>query len=258
MTNKKLVFSLLIFVLGLSSACKTNWVVLHDKTENKVIILDTINVKQDDAQILEIIKPYKAKIDSEMSEIIAYSETNLYKDEPEGLLNNFVADLIFQKGNEYLRKEYNISASICLLNSGGLRSGLPKGAITIENVYELMPFENVLVAIQISGKDVKAMMNRIAKKGGMPESGFVMGIKSDTAQNIMIGNSAFDVSKNYTIITSDYLIAGGDDMTCFANAIATYTLSIKVRDAIIEYLREQTKKNLTINSKLDKRIYYEK
>ncbi len=258
MTNRKIISILLISVLALSSACKTHWVVLHDKTESKVIVLDTVNVKQDDAQLLQIIKPYKAQIDSEMSEIIAYSDLTLYKADPEGLLNNFIADLIFQKGNEYLQKTNNITASFCILNSGGLRNDLPKGAITLRNVYELMPFDNEVVAIQVSGKNVQSMLDYIAKKGGVPESGIVMSIKSDSAQHVVIGNAPFDISKNYTIITSDYLAAGGDDMAFFKDAMTTYPLSIKVRDAIIEYLKEQTKLGITITSKLDNRIYYEK
>ena len=258
MTNRKIVSLLIIFVLGLSSACQTHWVVLHDKTESKVILLDTVNVKQDDAQLLQIIKPYKAQIDSEMNVIIAYSELALTKDEPEGLLNNFIADLCFQKGNEYLQKTNNLSASFCILNSGGLRSDLPKGAITLGNVYELMPFDNELVAIQISGQNVKKLLGYIVKKGGVPESGIVMGIKADSAQHVIIGNVPFDISKNYTIITSDYLSAGNDEMSFFKGAISTYPLPIRVRDAIIEYIKEQTKKGITLNAKLDKRIYYEK
>ncbi|MEI6123420.1 MAG: 5'-nucleotidase [Bacteroidota bacterium] len=258
MTNRKLVFLILIFVLGFSSACKTHWAIVHAKTENKIIILDTVNVKLDDVQTNEYIRPYKAVIDSEMNEILAYSEIVMYKDDPEGLLNNFVADLILQKGNEYLKKNYNTTADICLLNSGGLRSALPKGAVTLRNVYELMPFENELVAVQLSGKTIKNILDYIAKKGGMPESGFVMGIKADTAQNILIKNVPFDISKNYIVLTSDYLLAGGDDMTFFADTVASFPVMLKVRDAIIQYLKEQTQNKNTITSKLDKRIYYEK
>jgi 2',3'-cyclic-nucleotide 2'-phosphodiesterase (5'-nucleotidase family) len=258
MTNKRFSFFILISILMISGACKTHYLVQHDKTDGKVIILDSINVPKPDSLTLEIIKPYKAQLDSQMNEILAYSEITMYKDQPEGLLNNFISDLIYIKGNEYLKKSNNLTASICLLNYGGLRTGLPKGAITMRNVYELMPFENELVALEIQGTKVALLLKYLAQKGGMPETGIRMSIKDNAAANVTIQGVPFDETKNYIIITSDYLSTGGDDMTFLLKPVASYQLGLKVRDAIIDYLKEQTLSGKTVTTQLDKRIYYEK
>jgi 2',3'-cyclic-nucleotide 2'-phosphodiesterase (5'-nucleotidase family) len=258
MMNKRFSFFILISLLIISGACKTQYLVQRDKTDGKVIILDSINVPKPDSLTLEIIKPYKAQLDSQMNEILAYSEITMYKDQPEGLLNNFVSDLIYLKGNEYLKKSNNLTAPICLLNYGGLRAGLPKGAITMRNVYELMPFENELVAVEIQGTKVTMLLSYLAQKGGMPETGIRMTIKDNAAGNVTIQGVPFDETKNYLIITSDYLAMGGDDMTFFLKPVASYPLGLKVRDAIIECLKEQTQKGSTVSAQLDKRIYYEK
>jgi 2',3'-cyclic-nucleotide 2'-phosphodiesterase (5'-nucleotidase family) len=258
MMNKRIAFFIIICILIISGACKTQYLIQHDKTISKVILLDTVNVPKDDSLTIEIIKPYKAQIDSQMNEILAYSEIYMYKDQPEGLLNDFIADLILIKGNEYLKKNNNLTASICMLNIGGLRSSLPKGAITMRNVYELMPFENELVAVELSGSKVKMLLNYLAQKGGMPESGITMSIKENSFFNAYIQGIPFDENKNYLTITSDYLAQGGDDMSFFLAPISYYPLGIKVRDAIIDYLKEQTQKGNTVSTQLDKRIYYEK
>jgi 2',3'-cyclic-nucleotide 2'-phosphodiesterase (5'-nucleotidase family) len=258
MMNKRFSFFILICILIILGACKTQYLVQQDKTDGKVTILDSTNVPKPDSLTLEIIKPYKIQLDSQMNEILAYSEIFMYKDQPEGLLNNFISDLVFVKGNEYLKKNNNLTASICLLNYGGLRSDLPKGAITSRNIYELMPFENELVALEVKGSSITKLLNYLAQKGGMPETGIRMSIKNNTAANASIQGAPLDESKNYIIITSDYLAKGGDDMTFLINPVNSYPLGLKVRDAIIEYLKEQTIKGNTVTTQLDKRIYYEK
>lgn len=239
-------------------SCASHLFLQEDKTLGSVVILDTINVPADDNLSTKTIEPYKKQLDEQMNEIIAYSEVVMKKNQPEGLLNNFVADLVLKQGNIYLKKLINDTASVCLLNTGGLRCDLPKGSITLRNIFELLPFENEMVAVKINGKNAKKMFNFIAKKGGMPESGFVMSISSDTANLINIGQTPFDITKNYTIITSDYLATGGDEMTFFETPIAYYPMTVKLRDVIIEYLKAETSKGNTLTSKLDKRIYYEK
>ena len=258
MMNKRFSFFMLLCILLISGACKTQYLVQQEKTEGKVIILDSINVPKPDSLTLETIKPYKAQLDSQMNEILAYSEISMYKDLPEGLLNNFISDLVFIKGNEYLKKSNNLSASICLLNHGGLRSDLPKGAITMRNVYELMPFENELVALEVKGSNITKLLKYLVQKGGMPETGIRMSIKDNAAANVTIQGVPFDESKNYLIITSDYLAKGGDDMSFLLNPVNYYPLGLKLRQAIIDYLKEQTIKGNTVTSQLDKRIYYEK
>jgi hypothetical protein len=92
----------------------------------------------------------------------------------------------------------------------------------------------------------------------MPETGIKMGIKDSKATNISIQGLPFDETKNYLVITSDYLANGGDDMNFFLKPISYYPLGIKVRDAIIDYLKEQTLEGNSVTTQLDKRIYYEK
>jgi len=240
------------------SSCSSPYYLIDEKTELSTIKVDSINVPVIDSVCYKMIEPYKKQLDAQMNEVIAYSDVAMKKSLPEGLLNNFVSDIVLKSGNQVLKKLQKDTASICILNSGGLRSDLPKGSITVRNIFELMPFENEMVALTIDGKNAKKMFDYIAKKGGQPIAGAEMGINSDTAKTVIIGNKAFDISKNYTIITSDYLALGGDDMTFFTSPVAYFPSAAKIRDLIIDYLKAETAKGKTLSSKLDKRIYYEK
>ena len=120
-----------------------------------------------------------------------------------------------------------------------------------------MPFDNQLVVVTLNGDKTKEMFKYIVVKGGEPISGYKMGIKDTMAVKIEINDKPFDESKVYKIVTSDYLANGGDKMVFFNNAIKVESLGHQIRDAIIEYIIEENNKGKMMNSKLDKRIYYE-
>jgi 2',3'-cyclic-nucleotide 2'-phosphodiesterase (5'-nucleotidase family) len=237
-------------------ACKQHGYIT--KVDTTVISLDSTSQKKQDSISLNLIKPYKEKMDAQMNGIIAYSDQVMMKDNPEGLLNNFVADLILQKANEYYKPQDNKKIDICLLNNGGLRGALPKGAITLKNIYELMPFENTIVVVTLSGAKTLQMFNYISKAGGEPVSGFKMGIIDTSAVNILVNGKPFDINKNYKVATSDYTANGGDRMIFFNDPLKREDLNTKLRDAIIDYVKDENSTGNTLKTKLDKRIYYEK
>ena len=250
---KNISFLLLLLSILIVSCSNYNQ---YTKVETSVIKIDSINVPVDDSIITAMIKPYKDQLDAEMNQIVGTTEEAFIKGTPEGLLGNFVADLTLKKANDYNKEPEKVD--FCILNAGGLRTPLPKGAIKKSKVFELMPFENELVILSLKGDKVMEMFQFIAKKGGIPVSGFKMGIKDTTAVNIKVGDSNFDLNKNYRVVTSDYLANGGDKMVFFKDPIKRVALNLKVRDAIIEYMVEETKKGNKLKSKLDNRIYFEK
>ncbi len=226
------------------------------KVDSNVITVDSISAAKEDTSSLRIIKPFREKMLAQMNGILGYTDQAMVKELPEGILNNFVADLILKKSFDYYKPADSIKIDFCLLNFGGLRAALPKGAITLEQVYELMPFENSLVVITLNGIKTKQVFDYIAKQGGDPVSGITMEIKDTVATNILVNGKPLDTSRTYKIVTLDYLANGGDKMTIFKTPLKREDLGVKVRDAIITYMKEENKKGLVLTSKLDSRIHY--
>jgi len=243
-----------VFILFFS-ACKS--VGKISRQDVAVIAVDTINIVKDDSVSLLIIAPYKKNIETEMNQVLGYTLQSMDKGKPEALLNNFVADLVLKKSNEYYVPSDSHKIDMCILNNGGLRSTLPKGKIIKSNIFELMPFDNKLVVITLSGEMTKQMFEYIVAKGGEPIAGFKIGIKDTAITKVHINGILFDKSKTYKIVTSDYLAYGGDKMYFFKNAIKIEPLDRLIRDIIIEYCIEENNKGNKLNSQLDKRIYYE-
>ena len=143
------------------------------------------------------------------------------------------------------------------MNTGGLRSTFPKGDIILGKVFELMPFENQFVVVILDGPSTKKIIEFIAAKGGVPVSGIKMGIRDKQAINPMINNQPFDINKNYTVVTSDYLANGGDNLAFMSDIKDKVILDLKIRDAIVNYIKDEKKKGSRLIVKKDGRIYNE-
>ncbi len=244
-------FFVLCLFIGCSSAPKLV------KTETTMLELSSKTVEPTDSNLIKTVLPYKLKMDSIMNEVLGNSDQALLKGLPEGTLGDFVADAVLKKTNDAYHPSDKKIADICLLNNGGLRSQLPKGKITLGNVFELMPFENEVVVLTISAEKTKQLFESLVENNGAPFSGAKVKGKGKKMTDLRIGDEAFDSIKTYKIVTSDYLAGGGDKYTFFASPIKVDTIHYKLRDAIIDYIKEETKKGNTIKAELDGRIKYE-
>jgi 2',3'-cyclic-nucleotide 2'-phosphodiesterase (5'-nucleotidase family) len=242
----------LLLALGCASQPKLKSV------EAAYIEMSKTGAALEDSAMLRQISPYKTKMEKEMNEIVAVSSLAMVKGDPEGLLGNFVADLTLKKTNEKYSPSDGAKADICMLNNGGLRTALPKGEITRGKVFELMPFDNTIVVLTMSGEKTWAMIEYIAAIGGAPVSGITMGIKDKKPVDVKVNGVPFDIGRTYKVVTSDYLANGGDKMNFFKVPIATEVLNYLLRDAIIEYMREEHRKGNLLKAELDRRIYHDK
>lgn len=220
-----------------------------------------------DSATAAMIAPFKDSLDHIMNEVMIVSDLEMPKerDKTETLLGNFVADVVLSEANPNCKnKSESISnipllcPDICLLNTGGLRSSLPKGNITRGNIFELMPFDNEIVIVTLSGKQTWELFRYVAATGGQPVAGFKMGLKSDKSPStVLIQGVPFDTTKNYNVATSDYLANGGDKMDFFKNPLAVTLTGIRIRDALLNYCAAENKKGNHLHPHLDERIYYE-
>lgn len=111
-------------------------------------------------------------------------------------------------------------ADAALYNGGGVRTGLAKGAVTKRDVFAVEPFGNQTVLVTLSGADFAELLK---KKASRP---------SDFYQ----GPKLVDVSRFYTVITSDFLASEGSSYPVLAAGDILY-LGSTVRDILEEYLQ---------------------
>jgi len=198
------------------------------------------------------IAPYKIQLSKKMEEVLAISEQKLFKGTPEGLIGDFVTDAILNRSREYYKDSCVID--FCVMNNSSLQNPLPKGSITRGNIFQTMPYGNEMVILTLNGNEVKEFLDFAANKGGIPVSGLRMKIKNQMASEVIIRDETFDPSRQYRVVVPDYLANGGDNMSFFTHASKRVNTGKKLRDVVIDYLQEETKKGNTIKIKLDGRI----
>jgi len=246
MTALKLLF-IFISLFVIAACCRVTTVC---KTDYQPIAVDKQHAASDTV-CDSIIRPYAGKLNSYMNLVIGYSDTLMSTGKPEGILGNFISDLLLSEANRTGTEKNDLA----LFNNGGLRVPINKGVVTIADIFKLMPFENEVVIIKMKGSLVKDMLDFIAKSGGQPVSGLRFGIKDNKAVHILIGGEQLDTNKLYRVVTSDYLARGGDKMVFFLKLTDMYLTGLKVRDAIIDYISNKNKAGEKITGRTDGRIY---
>lgn len=246
-------FVLLLTFLILVSCGQQNYTV--SRIEAKKIGIE--KQYSESTEIEKYIKPYRDYIDKDLSTPLAYNPEILDKSKGEWQTNIgcFLADIVLEKCNPIFTSREQKTIDICLLNHGGIRSIIPKGNVTARNAYEVMPFENSAVVIELKGEQILELTNYIiSEKKPHPISGLKFTISNENkSKDVLIQGKNFDISKTYYVVTNDYLANGGDNMTFFKKGIQRYDLDYKLRNVIIDYFKDVD--TLKINS--DTRIIKE-
>jgi len=200
-----------------------------------------------DSTISADLAPYREKVDKVMNQKIGRSTGIFLKNRPEGSLGNLVADAVRNAASRI--KEKNIDIGV--ITNSSIKYRLPKGKITRRMIYEIMPYNNKLVILKLTGHQVLMMANEIAKANGEPISGLRMRIDDKKASDILIGRHTLKSNQLYTVATNDYMANGGGDVPALWNPVSRENESISIRQCIEDYINNR----LVVHPVLDGRIH---
>jgi 2',3'-cyclic-nucleotide 2'-phosphodiesterase (5'-nucleotidase family) len=180
--------------------------------------------------ITSIIKPYGDSVNKLMNAVIGYNESQLERKKQGNTLGYFITDAYL----EMARQKMDPKVDIAFMNTGGVRlPDLAAGAITLGKIYELMPFDNLMMLVKMKGSLIKQYLDTLAASDGIIESGMTMQVANKTVQQIMIGGKPLDMNAEYTIVHSDYVIIN----TNLLKNLARKTNGYLLRDALIDYVK---------------------
>jgi 5'-nucleotidase len=204
----------------------------------------------------EIIIPYRNKMEKEVNTILTYTPTTISRRDSklESSLSNLMADMCYEQANPVFLSRTGKNIDFAMFNFDGLRSDIQKGNITVGNTFELMPFENTLLVLELSGEKMEELIQYlIAENRAHPVSKqFRLAIRKNDYL-LKINTIPFDKQKTYFVLTSDYLQGGGDSMNFFKNPLKIVDIDYKLRSAITDYFSKKD----TIFTQLDGRIIAE-
>ncbi len=244
-------FVLFATIIVLSS-CKEKRSELIEITAAQVSITDTITKTE---SIETFVLPYRNRIDEVLDSVLAFAPNTISKED--GRYNttagNLMADIVMEQANPIFKLRTGNQIDFVLLNHGGIRSVISQGPVTARTAYEVMPFENNIAVVELSGPSVLELITYlISSKRAHPIAGMQIVLdQKGQLKTLTIGNKEFNKNRNYWVATTDYLVNGGDSMVFFKDALAVTPIDYLIRNAMIDYF----KKVDTIAPIIDDRYY---
>ena len=177
-----------------------------------------------------LISPYRVELEKEMLEVIAVAEKDFVKGRPVGALNNWAADAVLASQTRGVNLEI---PAFSLLNVGGLRNTINAGDVKLEDIFKVMPFDNEVVWAEMPVEALDDIASYLIESGGEPIGGAIL--KDGKLQVDGMDSK----TERVWIMTSDYLLNGGDHMDFFQKRLSTKHTNLLLRDLMIEEVKQQ-------------------
>ena len=241
-------FILLFAAIALMS-CKQPYTLT--RVTGTIVAIDSTFDTANGSKMEILVNKYKTKLDREMQQVIGTSSRLMDYGRPESLLTNLTSDVMKAYGDEHLPN----GVDVAVMNVYGHRANLPQSSLTVGNLYETYSFDNTITFLDLKGSELQKIFESYARLGGAGISGNVkLRIKDKKLVSATVSGKPVDNHKTYKIATLDYLADGNDGMSAFRNSENISNTGITLREVMINYVKDQTRKGYEITSELDGRI----
>jgi 2',3'-cyclic-nucleotide 2'-phosphodiesterase (5'-nucleotidase family) len=149
------------------------------------------------------------------------------------------------------REKEDPGADIAVVNLGGIRRPyLEPGNITRGMLFEIMPFDNLMVLVTIKGTVLEAFLQETAAEGA-GIGGFTMKVTNKRASDIMINGKPLDPLEEYTLVYSDYSFNNSRSLKGSAAKQTNYL----IRAAMEDYVKKMSRDGMQVGENLENRFY---
>ncbi len=171
-----------------------------------------------DQSIESIIEDWRSMSDSELNLKIGYCEETIQQESVE--MGNMVVDSWFYTFPD---------ADVSITNAGGIRQDIKAGDITVETIVGLLPFENTLYTLDLTGAELLDCSRN-----------YLIGGMTTTDGNFLSDGTPIHNDSVYQVLTTDYLYSISSNRMSEYDPDPEYT-SVNYRQPLIDWLK-------TINS----------
>ena len=164
-----------------------------------------------DQTVLQAMQPAEQAVaelqQKELGLTVPHALGRVYEGESE--LGSFLADSLRAMSK----------TDIALMNPGGLRADLKEGPLTYGGVYEVIPFDNAVAVLDLTGEQLDRLLTAAfgSKKGVFQVSGLEVKLSRcvvpDRLRGFTLpGGKKWDPAKKYKVALPDFLARGGDGL----------------------------------------------
>jgi 2',3'-cyclic-nucleotide 2'-phosphodiesterase (5'-nucleotidase family) len=182
-----------------------------------------------DPEIQTIVDYWKDREDEELSEVIGYANLEISRSSDE--MYNMITD-------SWLYSFPN--ADISITNKGGIRQSIPAGNITLATIVGVLPFENTILELELTGNELINCLNEYLVVGGMTTIG---------GYSLSDGTPIY-ADSTYSVLTTDYIYSAFYYFSDYDPA--PYNTSTHWRQPVIDWIESlETSQDNPLNNYLD-------
>ncbi|MGV8073047.1 MAG: bifunctional metallophosphatase/5'-nucleotidase [Syntrophobacteraceae bacterium] len=202
-----------------------------------------------DEKVARLVEQYDNQIKGEFSKVIGESSVDLVRHPyEESNIGNLIADLMRQA----------TGADIALQNGGGIRADLTKGKITLDGIFSVLPFDNALITMDLTGSQMLKVLeenidmeHRILQVSGLTVEYDIKKPLGSRVLKVLAGGEPLNLLKIYRVTVNDFLAAGGDGIATLKEG-KNLQYGDNLRDAFTDYLRM----NSPVSPRIEGRISF--
>ena len=180
-----------------------------------------------------------------VKEVLGYSTNEMKRYRPQCELSNWFTDFMRVKTAELTGRNVDVA----IYNFGGIRTDMPQGNITVDDIMSMFPFRNSLCYVALKGSDLRAIFEYLARTEMQAVSGVQLVVRNHKLESVNV-----DDKKTYGVATINFLLTGGDGLFIAKNALELIDSGVYVKDALIPYIQRLTRESTPIEGKLDDRV----
>ena len=188
-----------------------------------------------DPEVEKALAPYRAELEAKFGRTLCQAPEGLFRGS-KGVPNR-LGFWIADRMRDAAAKATGLKVDAAITNSGGLRANLRPGPVKVSDVYEVMPFENGLVVVEMTGAEIIAAVKQgLERRSGEPVSNLRAGVSGTPDRPAcavtFADGSPIDPAATYRVATSDYLAKSGDTMGALRGRRVQDT-GLKLRDTLL-------------------------
>lgn len=185
-----------------------------------------------DPFLTELVKVWKEKSDKELGVTIGHSKGGIG---PEAVVGQMVAQAWLDE----------VGGDVAIANKGGIRQTIPAGPITYATIWGVLPFDNRLMKLSVTGEELLKEMEN--------DKFIWAGAAKQASGQWFVGGKPLDKKKRYTVLLTDFMYTGGDGSVLGQYDPKGVGTGIQWRDPVIAWIqRQKTTASAPLEDKLGK------
>ncbi len=190
-----------------------------------------------DLEVQSTVERYRAELDEALGGVVGEASSAILRGTTrnvESEMGNFVTDAM---------RSYLPEVDVALANAGGLRADIDAGPVTLEEVYGVLPFNNTLVLMNLTGAQLLQVLEEGASSrfGTVQVSGLTWSFDPDApfgdrVTSVTVNGTALDPSATYRVATNNFMAAGGDEFTTLTQGTNVVDTGVNLVDTVVRHL----------------------